>query len=366
MDFNFSEEQAALGELAREILSKELSQARLKELEAEGEFFDRVTWSKLANAQLLGLAIPEAFGGMGMGFVELCVLLREAGRAVLPAPLLPALVLAGLPIARFGSELQRKQWLTPLANGELVLTGAFEPGVAVAARRDGDEWVLDGVCPNVPAMDLAERVLVPAKSTASDSIFLVAPESDGVTLLRQENSRHEPLFQVTLGGVRVPADAVLEGDESTEWVREHALVALAATQLGVSERALEITTDYLKEREQFGAPLGSLPAVQHRCADCYIALDALRWVTWQAAWRLAAGEPAARDARVAKFWAADAGSKIGTATQHLHGGMGVDLDYPIHRFFLWSKSLELALGGATPQLLEIGRDMARTGPQELA
>ena len=105
--------------------------------------------------------------------------------------------------------------------------------------------------------------------------------------------------------------------------------------------------------------------MQHRSADCYIALDALRWVTWQAAWKLAAGRPAARDARVAKFWAADAGSRIGTATQHLHGGMGVDLDYPIHRYFLWSKRIELALGGATPQLLELGRDMARSGPQEI-
>jgi alkylation response protein AidB-like acyl-CoA dehydrogenase len=143
-------------------------------------------------------------------------------------------------------------------------------------------------------------------------------------------------------------------------------VALAALQSGVSERALEITTAYVKEREQFGGPLGALPAVQHRCANAYIDLEAMRWVMWSAAWKLTAERPASRDAMIAKFWAADAGSRIATATQHLHGGMGVDLDYPIHRYFLWTKTLELALGAATPQLVKLGRDMARSGPQELA
>jgi alkylation response protein AidB-like acyl-CoA dehydrogenase len=143
-------------------------------------------------------------------------------------------------------------------------------------------------------------------------------------------------------------------------------VGIAALQVGVSERALEITTGYVNEREQFGAPLGALPAVQHRCADAYIDLEAMRWVTWSAAWKLSEERPAGRDAQVAKFWAADAGSRIATATQHLHGGMGVDLDYPIHRYFLWTKALELALGSATHQLVDLGRDMARTGPQELA
>jgi alkylation response protein AidB-like acyl-CoA dehydrogenase len=164
----------------------------------------------------------------------------------------------------------------------------------------------------------------------------------------------------------VAEEGVLRGEGIEAWSFERALVGCAATQVGVCERALEITTGYLKEREQFGAPLGALPPVQHRCADAYIALDALRWVTWQAAWRLAEGVPAWREARVAKFWAADAGSRITTATQHLHGGMGVDLDYPIHRYFLWAKALELAYGGATAQLVALGDDMARTGPQERA
>ena len=191
------------------------------------------------------------------------------------------------------------------------------------------------------------------------------PNGSGVTKLRQQTSRKEPVFQLSFAGVSLPESEVLRGDGLDDWIHQRMLVALAATQVGVSERALEITTAFLKEREQFGAPLGALPPVQHRCADCYIALDSMRWVMWMAAWKLAAGRPAKRDAWAAKFWAAEAGSRIATATQHLHGGMGVDLDYPIHRYFLWSKSLELALGAATPMLVRLGREMAQSGPQEL-
>ena len=366
MDFRFSEEQTTLQDLAREILQNEMTVERLKAVEASGDWFDREAWAQLAEANLLGLAVPEEHGGMGMGFLELCLLLHEVGRVAAPVPALPALVLGALPLARFGNELQQKEWLGRLACGEVVLTGAFEPGDPVVARSGDGGFTLEGVQRQVPAVHVARRVLVPAHTEEGEAVFLVDPEAEGVSRVRSRTSRHEPLFELSLAGVRVDAHAALHGDGIVDWITERALVATAAIQTGVCERALEITTGYLVEREQFGAPLGALPPVQHRCADAYIALDSLRWVTWQAAWKLAEERPAARDARVAKFWAADAGSRITTATQHLHGGMGVDLDYPIHRYFLWAKALELAFGGATPQLLALGGDMARTGPQELA
>ncbi len=366
MDFHFGEEQTTLRDLAREILENEVTLERLKAVEASGDWFDREAWARLAEANLLGLAVPEELGGMGMGFLELCLLLHEVGRAAAPVPALPALVLGALPLARFGNELQQKEWLGRLACGEVVLTGAFEPGDPVVARSGDGGFTLEGVRRQVPALHVARRVLVPAQTDEGEAVFLVDPEAEGVSRVRSRTSRHEPLFELTLTGVRVDAHAALHGDGIVDWITERALVATAAIQTGVCERALEITTGYLKEREQFGAPLGALPPVQHRCADSYIALDSLRWVTWQAAWKLAEEREAARDTRVAKFWAADAGSRITIATQHLHGGMGVDLDYPIHRYFLWAKALELAFGGATPQLLALGGDMARTGPQEMA
>jgi alkylation response protein AidB-like acyl-CoA dehydrogenase len=364
MDFEFSEEQTALRDLAREILEKEVTPDRLKQVEAGGDGFDRALWDRLSEANLLGLAVPEAQGGMGMGLLELCVLLVEVGRTLAPVPVLPTLVLGGLPLARFGSAAQQERWLAPLAQGELVLTGALGGDDAVAARRDGDGWRLDGTLQQVPALRLAGRILVAAEG--GEALFLVDPGAPGVGLVRSATSRGEPVYQVTLSGVAVSSDETLESPGIAGWVAERAAVGIAALQVGVSERALEITTGYVNEREQFGAPLGALPAVQHRCADAYIDLEAMRWVTWSAAWKLSEERPAGRDAQVAKFWAADAGSRIATATQHLHGGMGVDLDYPIHRYFLWTKALELALGSATHQLVDLGRDMARTGPQELA
>jgi alkylation response protein AidB-like acyl-CoA dehydrogenase len=133
-------------------------------------------------------------------------------------------------------------------------------------------------------------------------------------------------------------------------------------QLGVSERALDMTARYVRERVQFGVPIGSFQAVQHRAADCYIDLEAMRWTTWRAALQVAEGHPSARECAVAKFWAAEGGARIAAACQHLHGGIGVDLDYPLHRYFLRSKALELALGGATPHLVRLGRDLAESGP----
>jgi alkylation response protein AidB-like acyl-CoA dehydrogenase len=306
-----------------------------------------------------------------------CLLLQEIGRAVAPVPLLPALVLASLPIAEFGSDEQRRTWLAPLASGEAILTGALldsgssDPcAPATTAKRSGGSWILGGEKRLVPAVHLARRVLIPATTDEGVGIFLVDPRADGVSLTRQQTSRGEPLFSMRLAGVGVDESELLGGDSSSgarilRWLHDHATVAVCATQIGVCERALEITAEYARERIQFGVPIGSFQAVQHRCADGLIDLESLRWTAWRAISRLARGLPAAREAAVAKFWAADGGARIASTAQHLHAGLGVDLDYPIHRYFLWSKSLELELGAAAPQLVRLGGDMARTGPQEL-
>jgi alkylation response protein AidB-like acyl-CoA dehydrogenase len=299
---------------------------------------------------------------------------------VAPVPALATLVLGGLPIAELGSEEQKRQWLAPMASGEIFLSGAWVDAhatdvaaPATKASRDGDDHRLEGGKSFVPAAHVAHRVLVPAATDSGVGLFLVDPKAEGVTLTRQEITTCEPVFEMKLTNVRVEAADLLGGDTRVGEVAvsrmlDCVLTALAATQLGVSEKALEITAGYVKEREQFGAPIGSFAAVQHRCADMYIDLSALRWTTWRAAWKLSAGLPAAREAAVAKIWAADAGSRIANASQHLHGGAGVDRDYLLHRYFLWSKSIELTLGAAMPQLARLGRDMARTartGPQEL-
>jgi alkylation response protein AidB-like acyl-CoA dehydrogenase len=374
MDFRFSDEQLSIRDLARGILEKEVTAERLKRVEREPDWFDAPLWATLAEAGLLGLAVPEGQGGMGFGLEEVCIFLHEIGRAVAPVPILPALVLGGLPIREFGSAAQKQEWLPALVAGKAILTaalldaGASDVKIAPThARRAAGAWVLDGRKEFVPAAGLASRILVPASTDDGVGVFLVDPEAAGIALTRQETSTGEPVFALALDTVRVPDGDLLGGDPRSggriaHWLHERALVALAATQVGVSERALEITSRYVSERHQFGVPIGSFQAVQHRSADGYIDLQAMRWVTWRAVWKLARGLPGAREAAVAKFWVGEGGSRIANSAQHLHGGIGVDVDYPIHRYFLWSKALEIGLGPASAHLARLGADMARTGP----
>lgn len=377
MDFTFSDDQNAVRDLARGILEKEVTVERLKRLEHDGEWLDRGLWSTLAEAGLLGLVVSAAHGGMGLGLLEACVLLHELGRVVAPGPFLPT-ILAALAIADSGSEAQQRDWLTPVAAGDAELSLALvdarssdplRPGTR--AERNGRGWILDGEKRSVSAADTARRILLPARAGNETRVYLLDPEAPGVTRSRQRLSTGEPVFTLTLAGVHVDESEMLAGgtrgaDTVLRCLYESTLVAHCTMQLGVSERALDLTARYVRERMQFGVPIGSFQAVQHRAADCYIDLEAMRWTSWRAALQVAQGSPSARECAVAKFWAAEGGARIAAACQHLHGGIGVDLDYPIHRYFLRSKALELALGGAMTHLVRLGHDLGERGPTELA
>jgi alkylation response protein AidB-like acyl-CoA dehydrogenase len=378
MDFRFGDEQTAIQELARGIFEKEVSLDRLEAAEASPDRIDERLWSTLAEANLLGTAVPDAHGGMGLGLLELLSLCHEVGRVLAPVPVLPALVLGGLPIARFGTSEQQSEWLPLLAAGTSWLSAALDDAgsaevaaPAATAIRDGAGWRLRGVKRFVPLGHRAARLLVPAASETGVGVFLVDPRRDGVQLTAARTSTHEPLFTLELADVSLGAEDRLggesaDGGEIARFALACGLLGVCAMQGGVSERALEITTGHLREREQFGAPIGSFPAVQQRIADAWIDLQAMRWTTWRAAWRLAEGLPAAREIAVAKFWAAEGGARIADTAQHQHGGLGVDISYPIHRYFLWSRALALRFGGASPTLARLGRELAAAPPPAVA
>jgi len=373
MDFAFTPEQEALRDLARSICQDHATHERLKAVEGAPDVVDRDLWRALATANLLGVAIPEADGGSGLGLVELCLVLEQLGAAVAPAPVWPSLVLAGLPLAQFGSAAQRERWLRPLATGDAILTAALMelPAEVPAAPttmavRDGAGWRLDGLKDCVPAAHVASAILVPARTGDRDvGVFVVEPSAQGVRLERQVATNREIQGRLTLDGVRVGADAVLgdpaQGAAIVAWLVDRAMLGLCALELGVVERAVRITAQYAGERKQFDRPIGSFQAVQMRAADAWIDVESIRLTTWQAAWRLDAGLPASDAIRVAKFLAAEAGHRITYAAQHLHGGIGVDVDYPIHRYYLWSKMLELTLGSGARQLAALGESIAAEG-----
>ncbi len=176
----------------------------------------------------------------------------------------------------------------------------------------------------------------------------------GVEIRPVPTTSREPHADVFLDGAIVSAEDRIAGDGLVESLYTRALVALCAIQLGVTERALRIAAEYTSAREQFGRPIGSFQAVQQRMADAFIDVEAIRWTTWQAAWLIAHGRPADRAARIAKFWAAEAGARVAATAQHVHGGIGIDVTYPLHRYFLWAKHNELTLGPASAQLAHLG------------
>ncbi len=375
MNFDFSESQEAVAALAKQVFTGSADADRVAEVERTAERFDRELWAALAASDLLGVAIGEEHGGLGLGMIETALVLREQGRRVAPVPLWPTLVLGAMPIAEFGSPQLRDRWLGPVVSGQAVLTGAFSewgaddafsPSVS-AVRRDDGIWDLNGSKPAVPAAGVADAAVVPVRVEGegdSLAVFVVDLDADGVEMVLSETTSREFHGELTLESVVVGEDAMLSGADGrsiVEWTLARAQVAVAAVALGCCEEATAMAAAYTSQREQFGRPLSTNQGVAMRAADCYIDTDCMRATLLQAAWLIDEGRSAADvadAAAVAKWWSADAGQRVVHATQHLHGGMGADVDYPAHRYFLWVKQLENTFGGGSRQLAAIGRTLA--------
>lgn len=362
MDFTFTEDQETVAKVARQLFEHRATPEHLTSLESGDVRYDGELWRELAAADLLGISLPESVGGSGHGFVELSLLLAEVGWSVAPVPVYATLLLGADTIARYGDDTQRDRYLPAVIDGSSLLTaGLAEPGRSdptrpvTTARRDGDGWRLDGAKELVPAAQLAGTILVPASLDDGEvGVFLVAADSAGVDIRPAEVTNGEPHADVVLDGA-IASDRLPGGREIVESLYARALVGLAAIQLGVAERALKIAASYTTEREQFGRPIGSFQAVQQRMADAFIDVEAMRWTMWQAAWLLEQdGRRPGREAGIAKFWAAEAGSRVAATAQQVHGGIGIDTTYPLFRYFLWAKHNELALGSASSQLARLG------------
>jgi 3-oxocholest-4-en-26-oyl-CoA dehydrogenase beta subunit len=382
MDFLLNSKQQELAALTRLILADQVTPERQREVEAGGDRFDPALWADLARAGILAAALPEALGGAGLGLLEQCSVLEEIGRAVAPVPYLASIVLGAGAIAEFGTPDQQERWAAPAGRGELILTAALSeedgddprtpatgaervPGnpPTTSAERAGGRWLLTGTKTAVPAGQRADLFLVPAATAAGVAVFLVAPDDPGEVVVQPQRlvdgdvAGRLELTRVELGDDRVLGGPAT-GAEITSWLLSHGTVGLCALQLGVVARALELTSEHAKNRVQFGRPVGSFQAVTQRLADAYIDVEAVRLTMWQAAWRLASGLPAETEIATAKFWAADAGHRVAHTAVHVHGGIGIDTDYPLHRYFTAAKRAEFELGGATAQLLRIGAALA--------
>jgi alkylation response protein AidB-like acyl-CoA dehydrogenase len=365
MDFSLTDEQQAAVDLARQILTDRGVPERLTEVEAGEDRFDRELWTDLAKADLLGLCLPEGAGGGGFGFLEASLLLYEQGRSVTPIPWWSAMS-AAMAIGRWGDEAQQQAWLPSFVDGSGILVTALSEadGVdptapAATAKAEGDGYVLHGAKTAVPFAHVATGVVLTALVDGEPSLFVVP--LDGVSRARQDTFNHEPHFHLDLDGVKVGADARLSGGaEAVGWLVDRATVLVCAVAAGVAEHGLHITAEYATNRHQFERPIATFQAVGQRMADGFIDTEAVRLSMLQAATLLADEHPAAAEVAVAKFWASQGGSRVGHTGLHIHGGISIDLDYPIHRHFLWSKQLEFTLGSGNAQLASLGAYLADT------
>jgi alkylation response protein AidB-like acyl-CoA dehydrogenase len=296
-------------------------------------------------------------------------MLEEQGRRISPVPLYASLVLGVLPISEFGNATQKAKYLTPLAAGELKLTAAIaELGISpaaagqVSASQQGDTWTLTGTLVCVPDSPVADAIIVPTTTAQGTTVFIVDTQQAGVSVDAQFSSLGENEGNLILDNVQLDASSILgnrnEGHTVLDWLELRAETALCALQLGITEEALKRTAAFTCERKQFGAPIGTFQAVAMQAADAFIDVEAIRSTYWLALYKLNSEQDARAEVRCAKWYAADAGHRIVYRTQHLHGGMGADVDYPIHRFFLWAKHLGMMLGGRSVQISKLGALLA--------
>jgi 3-oxocholest-4-en-26-oyl-CoA dehydrogenase beta subunit len=354
MDFDIPQNEQALAGLVRRIAGDHLTQARLRALDGAPDRLDRDLLSALASADILTA---------DLGVLGECAVLVELGRLVAPVPYLYSIAVGARALAQFGPADLAVQ----ATAGTLIVTVALtedradSPDAPITrAQRIDAGWVLDGAKAVVPHGTVADLFLVPAATEDGPRVFLVRPSDNGVSIEAQVIVDGDAEASLELASVQLADDRLLDGADVLPWLIARATVGLCALQLGVLERALELTAAYAREREQFGRPIGSFQAVGQRLADAYIDVEAVRLTTWEAAWRLHEGLPAATELATAKFWAADAGHRVAHTAVHVHGGTGIDMDGVLHRYFVAAKRNEFSLGSATTQLRRLGAELATT------
>lgn len=356
MDFNLSEDQRAIAEMAGGLFNDFCTDERMREFDESGATLMQELWQACVETGLHSLYIPESVGGSGLGMTELMLVLQAQGSGLGLVPLwrhqVAAATLAEFAPDAFGAVLDAA------ASAERLLTlGTAErsraAGLGLMAVANADGWTLEGTAHALPAAVEASGALVLADTAEGDRLVYVDLAADGVQLLPGVLTQGESVADVQFKQVQLASDRVLPV-AATQWLETRAIACQAALQLGVSEEQIRRTVEYVNERVQFDRKIGQFQAVQMTMADCKVALEALRSVLWQLCYRIDAGLPAPSEALATAWLACEAGHSIGHKAQHVHGGIGVDLTYPIHRFLYWSRALSLGLGGSRATLERLG------------
>ncbi len=357
MDLDFNEEQNVLREMVRGVCNEYAPLETVRELEDDPTGYPAEFWKQLGELGLLGILIPESYGGSEQSLLEAAILYEEFGRSLAPSPHFVSAVMSAGVLLQAGSEEQRRSWLPKVASGEAILTPAWlEPeggygprGVQLTATADGDGVILNGTKRHVLFASAAQRLLVLARSGQGEDaidLLLVDPGAPGVELTQQQSIASDTQYRVDFRDVRVPA-ADRVGAPGSGWktwntVMHDGIVLLAALAMGGAERALEITVQYAKDRKQFDKPLGAFQAISHYLADAVTQVDGGKTLVYEAAWAGAAGRPIQRLAPMAKLFACQTYRDVTAMAQQVWGGVGFTLEYDIQLYFRRAKQLQLS------------------------
>jgi len=346
MDFDFSEEEQAISGLTRQILEDKVTHEHLRTMSKAGESFDRDLWKSLAETGVISASISEDHGGAGLGFLSITVVLELVGEFAAPVPVLETIVMGAMPIAHFGTDEQKTEILPRVTSGEYIITAALVPGSAVTVIDNK----LSGSVDFVPYGLESDLILVPT----NEGVYLVETSSKGVSLTSRETTSEHAQAAITLENVASQRLGSASAEEVITWTRLRTDSGICSLLAGACQASLNLAADYTKVRQQFDRAIATFQAVSQRAGDAYIDTEAVRLTSRQAAWHISDGRSAVEQVAIARWWAAEAGFRVVHAATHLHGGVGVDRDYPLHRYFLMARQLELTLGNSEEQLVILG------------
>lgn len=378
MDFALDEMQEEFKGTSRKFFEEKCSVANLREMEASEKNFSSELYKELAEMGFLGLIIPEKYGGFGGRLTDLAIIVEEAGRATLPSPFLSTITNGALPVLQYGTEEQKKELLPPIADGTLMMSGALSESQAhydlkrvasYAEKNQAGGYSLTGTKLFVPYASTAQYLLTLARTSEIANseeegltLFLVKGDKNGVTTTPMDAIGSDGLCEVNFENVTLSDSDVLgqvdQGLDVAESITQMATALQCVELAGVLRKALDVTSDYVKDRMQFGRPIGSFQSVQHRLADMFTVVEGGGLVAYQAIWRLSEGLSVENEIAIAKSWLGKEGQQVLTGAHQLHGGMGLDMDYPLQFCFRRFKGMQLNLGTAPYHLKQIGKSLS--------
>ncbi len=350
MNLKLSEEQEMLRTMARDFLTNKYPKSVVKEILAGDNGYSPDSWKEMAELGWLGLVVPEKYGGNGMAFQDLSVLLEEMGRACLPAPFFATVLLGAYPIMEAGTEEQKQEYLPKIAAGKAIFTLALNEAdaqyqatsIGVKAVADKDGYVISGTKMFVPGANVADYILCVARTAVKANpedgitIFIVDAKSSGIKINILKTIDNEKLCEVVFDNVRVPKQNILGkldgGWPEVKKIIERAAIAKCCDMVGSLQGALEMTVQYAKDRKQFDQPIGKFQIIQHYCTYMATDVEGLRFVTNQAVWLKSEGLPCAKEASIAKVWAAEASDRVMALAHQIHGAIGVSIDHDLQYF----------------------------------